>query len=29
MGTRESERSERFQDMLSAEELAAVDEFRF
>jgi hypothetical protein len=29
MGTRESERSERLQVMLSAEELAAVDEFKF
>jgi hypothetical protein len=29
MGTRESERSERLQVMLSAEELIAVDEFRF
>ena len=29
MGTRESERSQRLQVMLSAEELAAVDEFRF
>jgi len=29
MGTCESERSERLQVMLSAEELAAVDEFRF
>ena len=29
MGTRESERSVRLQVMLSAEELVAVDEFRF
>ena len=29
MGTRDSERSERLQVMLSAEELVAVDEFRF
>ena len=29
MVARESERSERLQVMLSAEELAAVDEFRF